>query len=222
MIKKNIQQKHFLPAFPIKSQRPKVITKKKKTDLQVNIKFPADLCEKLYLFKNDMIETKTLVNHSKNNFYEMKSLVMAPIRPTTVQISLPDFSISSPKFRVRKTNSTINRKKSIENKHGVNAVNSLAEVPVEIITTRCTPRISSARTRFDPRKSESSIMSKSAQFKFSMQSNKNKYNTLKRMQPADSSKSIQRKLSTDKDKIPESNCNSPSIYSPIYTNNFDT
>ena len=210
-----ISQKTFLPSFPIKSQKVKCINAIKKQDPRPKLKLSHKLCKELWLTGNNSdspSRTKILQYKNQNNFCEIRSLIMTPIRLTNVEISLPDFSnVNTPKTKARKIFTATNRRKSVESKLSIGA---LIKMPVEIIATRCSARVSTANSRMrEIRRNDDYIMSRSAQFTHSLIRNNNTGSAM--------NYSPKRIMTSDRNKHPESSSVSPTAYSPIYTNNFD-
>jgi hypothetical protein len=135
---------------------------------------------------------------------------MTPIRLTNVEIPLPDsLTLSSPKVKPRRISTAVIRRRSIE---GRSFSRTFAEVPAEIITTRCSTRIKSADPRrIVMRRSEMNMLSDSERFSHSLIRTR-----------TNRSSSSPRKGGNERIRGMESGCASPIAFSPVYTNNFDS
>lgn len=194
-----------MPNFPIKCQ--KVKTKKKaKAVVESGVRLTKNMCEKLSLinsFSNS--NSKNLSYRNQNNYCEIRSLIMTPIKLTKLEISLPQFSVlPSPKFYPRRVTTATTRRRSIESKSFLTAS---VQIPAEIITTKYTTRFNSARPRpFGYRKSEEQIRQSSR-------------HPLARNKTGDDRGSNQKWITND--RVRETESVSPTNYSPVYTNTFD-
>lgn len=206
MRKPQSAQRTFMPAFPKKSQKSKQITPKSKDLAQSSLKLSNKLCKDLCIINSALnSHTKILRYRNQNNFCEVQSMIMTPIRLTNIEISLPDFSVmSSPKAKSRKISTAAVRRRSVETK----SIGNNAKVPAEIITTRCSARFSSQPMGI--RTNNCSILSKSGNFTRSTSKNGNRggFTALTRR-------------GTRERTVAECESASPTAYSPIYTNNFD-
>ena len=205
MLKHEIRQRFFLPSFPIKSQKLKSLISRKKTIPQPIQKISYKFCKDLSILSSN--NSPSLLSHqNQNNFCEMRSLIMTPIRLTNLQISLPaKTAVMTPKIRPRRLTVT-SKRKSAENK---GSMSTFANIPAEIITTRCSARINSANPKpIRIRNSEEIILTRSGNFSSALIRTK----TLR---------SRNQKNEYERTKNIESESGSPTAYSPIYTNNFD-
>lgn len=194
----------FMPNFPVKSQKGKT-QKKVRPPVEDGVKVTRKFCEKFNLFNKSYSNprSKNLSYKNQNNYCEIRSLIMTPIRLTKLEISLPEFSaLPSPKSRPRKIATASTRRRSIESK---SFLMSSVEIPAEIITTKYSSRLCSAKP-FGIRKSEQKIRNSSR-------------HPLARQRTGDEKYSRQRYMSNDRVRDTESA--SPTNYSPVYTNTFD-
>ena len=203
----------FMPAFRVKSQKPKIQTPRVRRLDQVNIRVSSKLCKELCIINSSLnSNTKLLHYRNQTNFCEIRSQIMTPIRLTNLEISLPDFSLTqTPKTRPRMVSTAAGRRRSVETKH---SVNNLVKVPEEIITTRFPMRcIRENKRPMGIRTTNGSMLSKSGHFMHSLIKNERVNRSNFNCSP--------RRTATGENRHGESDSGSPTTYSPIYTNNFD-
>ncbi|OMJ70820.1 hypothetical protein SteCoe_31120 [Stentor coeruleus] len=211
---KNIKkaQPLFLPTFPIKST-PKSKQKPRKTaEIPYNIKISEKMCKELSIRIVTSCDNSPNISYrNQNNFCELNSLIMTPIRLTNLEISLPNFSASnSPKIKNKRINTMASRRKSIDCKI---YTRYSTNIPAEIITTRCSTSLNSTKPKLEEmRKKEAKFFCRSEQFSYGL--SRDKVNDSLRICLPGYGK-------TDIGRILESDSASQTVYSPIYTNNCD-
>lgn len=201
----------FLPAFPIKST-PKSKQKPRKTgEIPPNLKISEKMCKELSIrIVNSCDNSPNISYRNQNNFCELHSLIMTPIRLTNLEISLPNFSASnSPKVKNKRINTTASRRKSINYKI---YTRYSTNIPSEIITTRCSTSLNNTKPKMRMRKKEANFFYRSDQFSHGLI--RDKANDSSRVSSLGYGK-------TDIGRILESDSASQTVYSPIYTNNCD-
>jgi hypothetical protein len=223
-------QQVFLPAFPIKTNsnyklhgRKKSTTPPKSQDFtnftkllnkasnlqnSLNPRITEKVLNNLNLTKKNILSNPGLIKYQN---CEINAVTLTPIRLANVEISLPEFSkLNNFKSKPRKIFTTVNRRKLSEDK---NTMNISIDVPSEIITTRYSVRANSANDRLLViRNSKDSMSKTSEQFSHVLIRNgtgRSAYNY------------SPRRGKIDRKRVVESGSASPTVYSPIYTNNFD-
>lgn len=227
-------QQVFLPAFPIKINssyklhaRKKSTTPPKSQDFtdftklliktsnlqnSLNPRITEKVLNNLNLTKKNIVSNPGFIKYkNQNNLCEINALTLTPIRLTNVEISLPKFSkLNNFKSKPRKIFTAVNRRKSSEDK---NSVNTSIDVPAEIITTRYSTRANTANDKLLGIKNSKDSMSKTSE-QFS--------HVLIRIGTGRSAYNYSpRRGKIDRKRVVESGSASPTVYSPIYTNNFD-
>jgi hypothetical protein len=192
----------FIPAFPIKTS-PKSPSRKR-APLATIPKLSSKFCKELLLIPPSP-PTAIFPNTVRNqtNFCEMRTLIMSPIRSKRLEIFIPDVTVSSLKLRPRKLTTALTRRKSAESKvPGL----CFAEQPAEIITTRFSARVSSAKPRPNTsQQREMRLVSKSSNFARSLMREKTIMSTASRIR--------------GNNRIGDTESASPTMFSPIYTAN---
>ncbi|OMJ79947.1 hypothetical protein SteCoe_19932 [Stentor coeruleus] len=227
-------QQVFLPAFPIKinsnykyHSRKKSTTPPKSQDFTnftkllnkssnlqkiLNPQISSKILNDPDLTKKNIVSNPTLIKYqNQNNFCEINAITLTPIRLANVEISLPEFSkLNNFKSKPRKIFTAVNRRKVSEDK---NSVNTSIDIPAEIITTRYSIRANSANDRLMGIKNSKDSMSKTSELFSHILIRNGTGRSAYNYSP--------RRGKIDRKRVVDSGSASPTVYSPIYTNNFD-